>query len=327
MTPEEALQEAIRIAGGQSALGRELGVTQQAVFQWKQAPPQHVITIEDLTGISRDLLRPDIFRATGSGGYQVEWSKIDAGEARERFSLYKSSVLRWDELLPGSSLKASSAEFAVQATARLKTGFAVNHLQAAVKAARDAHRIQSEHVGAAFGSWFDGILQTVPVAIMMAAAALEANASESIEDILDGTANIPVTDSQKGLLSDVRRDKAESFAEKYRRLALILGKAPDPSKVIWEDVGLLTSFRNQITHFDLAWDDDQIRDGKFSHRIRTKVPVADAYEGRFAFPYGLMTYESAKWAIETAKGFSTEFSNLTGIIDRFGSPHLDTKLP
>jgi DNA-binding transcriptional regulator YdaS (Cro superfamily) len=325
MTPEEALQEAIRIAGGQSALGRQLGVTQQAVFQWKQAPPQHVIIIEDLTGISRDLLRPDIFRAAGSG---VEWSKINAGEARERFSMDKSGVFPWDELLPGSSVKASSAaEFAVQATSRLKTGFAVNHLQAAVKAARDAHRIQSEHVGAAFGSWFDGMLQTVPVAIMMAAAALEANASESIEDILDGRANIPVTDSQKGLLGDVRRDKSESLAEKYRRLALILGKAPDRSKVIWEDIDLLTSLRDQITHCDSTWDYVQNRYGKFSHRILTKVPVADAYEGRFAVPYGLMTYESSKWAVETAKGFSTEFSKLTGIIDRFDSPYLDTKLP
>lgn len=114
-----------------------------------------------------------------------------------------------------------------QITARLRTGFSFNHLQVAVKAARDAHRIQSANVRAPFGPWFDGVLQAVPVAIVMSAAALEANANETIDDILEGLARLPITDSQKQLLNDLKDDKAGNFREKYRKLALTLGKVPD----------------------------------------------------------------------------------------------------
>ncbi|KEY58471.1 YdaS family helix-turn-helix protein [Serratia sp. DD3] len=72
MTPEQtALQEAIRIAGGQSELARKLSsddsgpVKQQQVWNWlhreKKPPVKHAVLIEKLTGISKEKLRPDIF--------------------------------------------------------------------------------------------------------------------------------------------------------------------------------------------------------------------------------------------------------------------------
>lgn len=55
-------------AGGPAALARaleELGerITSQAVSQWKTIPPEKVLKVEKITGISRHDLRPDIFGA------------------------------------------------------------------------------------------------------------------------------------------------------------------------------------------------------------------------------------------------------------------------
>jgi len=52
---------AVEKAGGLSQLARDLGISRQAVFQWKLIPWQHVLNIEKLTGLPRTLLRPDIY--------------------------------------------------------------------------------------------------------------------------------------------------------------------------------------------------------------------------------------------------------------------------
>jgi len=58
----KALKQAIAIAGGPAALGRELGITGQAVSIWDKVPIRHLIAVEKLTGVTRDKLRPDIFK-------------------------------------------------------------------------------------------------------------------------------------------------------------------------------------------------------------------------------------------------------------------------
>jgi DNA-binding transcriptional regulator YdaS (Cro superfamily) len=58
---EQALQRAIAHAGGQRALGRALGITAQSLRKWHKAPAERVLDIERITGISRELLRPDIY--------------------------------------------------------------------------------------------------------------------------------------------------------------------------------------------------------------------------------------------------------------------------
>lgn len=64
-TPFETLQKAVDIAGGQSALARVCDVSQAAVWKWlqsaKRLPAEHVLRVESATGISRHLLRPDIY--------------------------------------------------------------------------------------------------------------------------------------------------------------------------------------------------------------------------------------------------------------------------
>lgn len=64
-TPFEALQEAVEVAGSQSALARICGVGQPAVWKWlqssKRIPAEFVLRVEAATGVSKHHLRPDIY--------------------------------------------------------------------------------------------------------------------------------------------------------------------------------------------------------------------------------------------------------------------------
>jgi DNA-binding transcriptional regulator YdaS (Cro superfamily) len=59
-----ALLHAIAQAGGQTALARKLKVKPQAVHQWLasgKVPVLRVLAVEEITGVSRKALRPDIY--------------------------------------------------------------------------------------------------------------------------------------------------------------------------------------------------------------------------------------------------------------------------
>lgn len=54
-------KRAIEAAGGSAKLGTALGITRQAVEDWDKVPPKHVLRVEQLSGVSRYQLRPDIY--------------------------------------------------------------------------------------------------------------------------------------------------------------------------------------------------------------------------------------------------------------------------
>lgn len=69
-TPKEALLKVVELAGGQSALARELStearpIRQGHVWAWINRdgllPPEFCRPAEALTGVSRYALRPDVF--------------------------------------------------------------------------------------------------------------------------------------------------------------------------------------------------------------------------------------------------------------------------
>ena len=61
------MREAIVLAGGSvkiasTLIGRDgKPLSRQAVDQWSVVPPRHVLRVEELTGISRYRLRPDLY--------------------------------------------------------------------------------------------------------------------------------------------------------------------------------------------------------------------------------------------------------------------------
>src|ERR1700730_10266903 len=100
----------------------------------------------------------------------------------------------------------------MHATLSLRSNFAINHLRAASEAARDAYKVEQANAKAEFGPWFDEMMRLVPVSVVMAAAALEANANELIQDIVDGSVH-----SRKELLKDLKDDHSGNAWDRYRR--------------------------------------------------------------------------------------------------------------
>jgi TorA maturation chaperone TorD len=69
---ELGLQQAIQAAGGVSELARKIGIAQPSVSNWSRIPAERVAAVEEVTGLDRALLRPDLFR-----GYSDMASDVD----------------------------------------------------------------------------------------------------------------------------------------------------------------------------------------------------------------------------------------------------------
>lgn len=57
-----AFARVVSSVGTYTALAKKLGVTPGAVTQWQYVPIRHVATVEAITGIPREQLRPDFFK-------------------------------------------------------------------------------------------------------------------------------------------------------------------------------------------------------------------------------------------------------------------------
>jgi DNA-binding transcriptional regulator YdaS (Cro superfamily) len=74
---DAALDRAIAAIGGPAALGRELGISSQAIAQWRRCPPLRVLGVERATGVPRHELRPDLYPAA-----EHDSSREEAAPAR-----------------------------------------------------------------------------------------------------------------------------------------------------------------------------------------------------------------------------------------------------
>ena len=62
MTDHSSIVERVR-ATGVPALSEHLGITKQAIYQWRRIPPERAVDIAKITGIPVQELRPDVFRS------------------------------------------------------------------------------------------------------------------------------------------------------------------------------------------------------------------------------------------------------------------------
>jgi TorA maturation chaperone TorD len=76
---DPGLQEAIRTVGGVSELARRIGISQPSVSNWDRIPAERVLMIETATGISRAILRPDLFGVDAAG----DIDEVDIARAQE----------------------------------------------------------------------------------------------------------------------------------------------------------------------------------------------------------------------------------------------------
>jgi len=58
---DTGLTEALRAIGSAAQLARALNITRGAISQWEKVPAERVIEVERVTGVSRTVLRPDLY--------------------------------------------------------------------------------------------------------------------------------------------------------------------------------------------------------------------------------------------------------------------------
>jgi len=73
------LDEAVRAAGGVSELARKIGIAQPSVSNWTRIPAERVLAVEEITGVDRKVLRPDLYSEQNSR----ETDEVAAARARE----------------------------------------------------------------------------------------------------------------------------------------------------------------------------------------------------------------------------------------------------
>lgn len=62
ITEADGLEAAIIATGSRSELARRLGISRGAIHFWKKIPAERVVEIEQITGVPRETLRPDLYR-------------------------------------------------------------------------------------------------------------------------------------------------------------------------------------------------------------------------------------------------------------------------
>jgi TorA maturation chaperone TorD len=78
---DSGLDEAIKAAGGVGALARAIGISQPSVSNWSRVPSDRVLSVESVTGVSRVVLRPDLFATNGASTAEVD--PLDVARAKE----------------------------------------------------------------------------------------------------------------------------------------------------------------------------------------------------------------------------------------------------
>jgi TorA maturation chaperone TorD len=76
---DASLDRAIDVAGGVAQLARKIGIAQPSVSNWNRVPAARMIAVEAATGISRQELRPDLYRESENSAVD----HIDAARGRE----------------------------------------------------------------------------------------------------------------------------------------------------------------------------------------------------------------------------------------------------
>jgi TorA maturation chaperone TorD/DNA-binding transcriptional regulator YdaS (Cro superfamily) len=78
---DAGLERAIDAAGGVAELARRIGIAQPSLSNWSRVPAQRVIAVESATGVSRKVLRPDLYAEPAVTDDAID--SIDAGRAQE----------------------------------------------------------------------------------------------------------------------------------------------------------------------------------------------------------------------------------------------------
>ena len=110
--------EAVRAAGGVTELARRIGISQPSVSNWTRVPAERVLAVEAATGVSRDVLRPDLYgKPTASDDIAIARAQEYALLAALLSRAPEATLLQRLALLAGGATALEAAHEALASSA------------------------------------------------------------------------------------------------------------------------------------------------------------------------------------------------------------------
>lgn len=193
-----------------------------------------------------------------------------------------------------------------------RMNLAVNHLIAASGFSRIVGDIEERHKGEEFGSFYDDILSNSIATVYCSVASVEAYINEVL--LFD-----------KRLMAQNLRDCARALIGKTRILDKYAGclrllqcKSLARGKRPCQDVHILISLRNALTHFIPEWENQQDAHAALSRKLRAKIHPPSPFCSQSAplFPQAWATHACTLWAVNSSKSFMIEFEKLAQLPHR-----------
>ncbi len=203
----------------------------------------------------------------------------------------------------------------VSATGRTRMNLAVHHMMGAALFAKHAGEIEANHRGEQLGEFFSEITWNVSATIFLSVAAIEGHINEIF---LEANVYFSEHDDQEIAKLWERIERYE-ILYKYQEALQLNNKAKMPkSDTIYQNMDSLIKARNALVHFQPQWHDEEKSHRKIQERLKGKFepsPFMDS--GASFFPNKCMSHSFASWAVHTAMKFADEFSEKSGIMNKF----------
>lgn len=206
------------------------------------------------------------------------------------------------------------------AIVRAGSDLAVPYLDTAIDAARKAREIETANSGAAHGAWFHEMAGAVAVAVTMSAAALEARSNGIAQDLLEKSNTLGLSTDKCLTIDRLLNARSGSAESRFKKIAAIVGKEVLTTSNAWIAMADVAELRNAFMHFRPKWSHhtQSERDTKLADSLlRHGVPMYPPYADKRMMPFAFITSGCARWAVQSVIMFSSEYSALLGLEDRF----------
>lgn len=192
---------------------------------------------------------------------------------------------------------------------------AVHHMMGAALFSKRVREIEEQNKGQPFGPFFSEIIWNASAATFLTVAAIEAYINEIF---LSANTHFP---SKIAQVVDGRWKKIAHFQtlKKYQEALRLKGKEGIPKGCsIYQNIASLIEARNALIHFQPQWHDESRSHRRIANLLKGKFDTSPFMDqGASFFPDKCMTYGYVKWAIDTAMAFANEFSDRSGILNKF----------
>ena len=226
--------------------------------------------------------------------------------------------------------------------------FSPEHIKAAAFFTRQAYQLEEVYKknGVVTQELIDNHRSYVTGAIFAAVSFLETTINElfiATAEYAESQVTKKIDPSTKLLLAEmwkleIPRTARYSVLEKYQ-IALTLNRKPfDTNTVLYQDIKILITIRNELTHFELVWERGEdfalAKDKKILQGLQRNKPPKFALNplltGRATpfFPDKCLSHGCAEWAVKRSVEFVKLFSSEIGstLIFDENNPSLKTQL-